>query len=478
MNKFETEERINRNASEIFKIDYLRPYQLLITSALLEEDNRQNLLAVLPTGSGKSLCFMLPAVMLDGITVIVYPLLSLMSDQEKRFRKLSIPCTLLKGGQSQEERNEVFRKLYSRESKILITNIEMLNQHRIRNNLRRMKISLLVLDEAHTVIAWGNSFRPAYRSIKEVCDELRPGRIVAFTATSDRKCTEELKETVLGNDALVIFGGSNRSNIIYHRVKTIFPLLDIIHIISSPASRPALVFCQSRELTQQLASRLSPFFRTYHYHAGLDKDTRNEIENSFYSDREAVMVSTCAYGMGVDKPDIRTVIHYSLPQNAADYLQESGRAGRDGKTSHAYAFLCNSFHESQLEELFSKDECIRENLIKAMGQAVDEECTGCDVCNGTKCIPQGAVETYRQLWFPYLYKKDTLIRKLMHKEPFSILSEKEIAEGISRMLRYNMIISRFNRLRRGKPIAKDSGYVRMEKNIKQEKTNEGYQPSV
>ena len=262
MNKFETEERINRNASEIFKIDYLRPYQMLITSALLEEDSRQNLLAVLPTGSGKSLCFMLPAVMLDGITVIVYPLLSLMSDQEKRFRKLSIPCTLLKGGQSLEERNEVFRKLYNREAKILITNIEMLNQHRIRNNLRRMKISLLVLDEAHTVIAWGNSFRPAYRSIKEVCDELRPGRIVAFTATSDRKCTEELKETVLGNDALVIFGGSNRSNIIYHRVKTIFPLLDIIHILSSPASRPALVFCQSRELTQQLASRLSPFFRT------------------------------------------------------------------------------------------------------------------------------------------------------------------------------------------------------------------------
>ena len=122
MNKFETEELINRNASEIFKIDYLRPYQMLITSALLDEHSRQNLLAVLPTGSGKSLCFMLPAVLLDGITVIVYPLLSLMSDQEKRFTKLSIPCTLIKGGQSREERNEVFRKLYSREAKILITN--------------------------------------------------------------------------------------------------------------------------------------------------------------------------------------------------------------------------------------------------------------------------------------------------------------------------------------------------------------------
>ena len=113
-----------------------------------------------------------------------------------------------------------------------------------------------------------------------------------------------------------------------------------------------------------------------------------------------------------------------------------------------------------------------------MGQAVDEECTGCDVCNRTDHIHQGTVETYRQLRFPYLYKKDMLIRKLMHKEPFTILSEREIAEGISRMLKYNMIISRFNRLRRGKTIAKDSGYGRMEKNINQEKTYEGYQPSV
>ena len=239
------QETVSLIAKERFGISYLRPFQLLIISALLQK-RKTNMLAILPTGGGKSLCFMLPSLFFEGLTVIVYPLLSLMNDQKRRFDSLDIPSSILKGGLSPEEKNQVFQSLRKRETRILITNMEMLSQKRIQESLSSFRISLLVLDEAHTVISWGNTFRPVYKQLGQTAEILKPERIVAFTATSDEETTRQLKSEVLGENALVIQGGLDRANIIYHRVNTVFPLLDIIHILKDNSNRRAIIFTSCR----------------------------------------------------------------------------------------------------------------------------------------------------------------------------------------------------------------------------------------
>ena len=447
---YDLHESIAKTAKDVFSISYLRPFQLHIICNILERGRKPNLLAMLPTGAGKSLCFMLPAVLLDGLTVIIYPLLSLMRDQENRFRKFGIPCHVLMGGMDWTKKDEIFQDLMQKRVRILITNMEMLSQESILSRLKSMRISLLVLDEAHTVISWGRTFRPVYNELGRISGLLNPERIIAFTATSDENTTNALKREALGENALVVYGGLDRQNIIYHRLSPIFPILDIIRILTPPERRPALVFCMSRTLTEKLSKRLSGHFRTRYYHAGMDKEHRLETEKAFLDDDEGVMFCTCAYGMGVDKKDLRTVIHYSLPESASDYLQESGRIGRDGRESHAYAFLGNSYRESPLEEVFSRDTCIRENLIRAMGQALDTSCEGCDVCDRNIIVPEGVVAVEKALRFPYLRRRSDLVRILRRNPTFHPLSDYEIGRGIDRLVERGHIRKCLGRLKYNK----------------------------
>lgn len=443
----EIEETVDRTAREVFSINYLRPFQRLVIMNIVEGHRRPNLLTILPTGAGKSLCFMLPAVLLDGVTIIIYPLLSLMHDQLRRFEKLGIPACILKGGMDRDDKERVYQLLQSKECKVLITNVEMMCQKSVRSHLAKLDIALLVLDEAHTVISWGSSFRPAYRQLGLIARELAPRRILAFTATSDDEITDKLKDEILGEDALVIHGGLDRPNIIYHRIETIFPVMDIIALLSSEESRPALIFCQSRDLTESLSHQLSSYFPCHHYHAGLDKDIRIQREKDFKDDHSGVMCATCAYGMGVDKGDIRTVIHYNLPKSAADYLQESGRGGRDGRICHAYAFLGNSWYETRLEELFSIPGCIRRHLVAVMGQPMDGECAGCDGCDKVHRAPEGLDQVRKAMRIPYLRKEAQVIRKLSHMKGFEALTTKQIARGLDKLVEKGLVKRRFSRVR-------------------------------
>lgn len=435
----------SKTAKEVFNIDFLRPYQMLIINSILECEEGANMLAIMPTGSGKSLCFMLPSILLDGLTVIVYPLLALMSDQEKRFKDVGIPALVLKGGMAREEKDAVYQGLQSGKSKVLITNVEMLSQEAVLSRLSKMKVSLLVIDEAHTAIGWGESFRPAYKELGRIRDRLHPKRILAFTATSDAYTSKRLKTGLLGEDAVIIHGGANRVNISYHWMDSPFPLLDIIKLLSPDERRPAIVFCRSRKMTEELSKRLAKHFKTYCYHAGLDKPTRTKIEDDFLHDSEAVLVSTCAYGLGVDKKDIRTVIHHGLPDSPSDYLQESGRAGRDGKPSQAWALLGTTYHASPLEELFKAPGCIRSALVKAMGQLLDEECSGCDNCDGTHHEGLGWDVIRKTLRIPYLIKEETLVRILIKRHP--LLTDDEARSAVNIRIQCGHLKRRFKRLR-------------------------------
>jgi len=319
----ETFKKNVKAARETFNIAYPRPFQLLIIQHILEsqrDKKRDEVLAVLPTGGGKSLCFLLPAVLLDGVTVLVFPILSLMSDQASRLERLNISYKILKGGMSWLEKRELFQALRRREAKILITDIEMLTQERILDELSAMDISLFVLDEAHTVISWGEGFRQSYRETRRVIDALNPKAVLAFTATLDKHTERRLGETVFSSKPYLVHGGMNRPNIIYRRILSHFPISDIAEILEDERLRPAIVFTRSRNDTEMIASRLRRIYDARHYHAGLEKKVKGDIESWFFSSPDGVLVSTIAYGMGVDKGNIRCVIHYSLPECAQDYM--------------------------------------------------------------------------------------------------------------------------------------------------------------
>ncbi len=428
------EKLIRKTARDFFNIHALKPFQRLIIENILNgetEEERTNLLALLPTGGGKSACFMIPALLVEGLTIIVYPIIALMNDQARAMEKARLPFALLKGGMSRAQKEEILTNIEKRKIRILITNIEMLSQEWIAERLARVRVSLFVMDEAHTIITWSD-FRNVYKKTPEIIEKLNPKEVLAFTATSDKSTTERLQETIFKEPpARIIYGGANRENIIYHRVKSLFPIKDIKEILSKEDHLPSIIFCTSRKRCEQIAQRLNTTF----YHAELDTKRRHEIEKWFFSSNNGILVSTSAYGMGVNKPNIRSVIHLDLPNTAADYLQESGRAGRDGNLCHVYVLLQGK-HLSPLEDLFEGEGCLRRKLIKSLGRKLNEECTGCDGCDKAYTETENRRRLLKFLKKrPFIYTEQTLDRKLKHVKFMRGITDEEIDKAIKQLVK-------------------------------------------
>jgi ATP-dependent DNA helicase RecQ len=364
-------------------------------------------IVILPTGAGKSLCFQLPAMLLSGPTLVLYPILSLMADQERRLRERGFEPVLLRGGQSEEERREIWEKLKSGKSRFIIANPEVLLVPRVMDQLGALGIAHVVIDEAHCVSEWGESFRPSYLRIGEIIEAAGTPLVTAFTATASAPVLAKIQSYIFANrGAHQISGNPDRSNIRYGAQGCVIRDLAVRDLIARN-ELPAIVFCSSRGGTEKLARYLTHAFagealapEIRFYHAGLSREEKTSVETWFFTRERAVLVATCAYGMGVDKADIRTVIHRDCPPSVEAYLQESGRAGRDGKASRAF-LLWGPGDEGQLRRAKGEREarriqdlldyarntktCRREALLALLdyqgsGDKPPDSC--CDICEG------------------------------------------------------------------------------------------------
>ncbi|MEP4640074.1 MAG: ATP-dependent DNA helicase RecQ, partial [Yoonia sp.] len=313
---------------DVFGFDAFRPGQQDIVEAVVDG---RNTLAIMPTGGGKSLCFQLPALVRDGVTVVISPLIALMRDQVRGLREAGVEAGALTSGNTDEETDAVWRGLEAGTLKLLYMAPERLSSSGTINMLRRAGVSMIAVDEAHCVSQWGHDFRPDYLRIGELRATLDVP-LAAFTATADAETQEEIIRKLFdGEKPATFLYGFDRPNIhLAFQVKD-GPRAQILNFASARKGQSGIVYCGTRAKTETLAGALREVGHSAcYYHGGMDAEERRDVERRFQQEDGLIVVATVAFGMGIDKPDIRWVAHADLPKSIEAYYQEIGRAGRDG----------------------------------------------------------------------------------------------------------------------------------------------------
>ncbi|MFQ3620587.1 MAG: RecQ family ATP-dependent DNA helicase, partial [Spirochaetales bacterium] len=373
-----------------FGLNYLFPYQRLAIHNILlasgyfsegEDPSQGDQIILLPTGAGKSLCFQLPALLLPGLTLVVYPLLSLIADQCRRLEAARVPSGVLRGNQSPEERKTLFNNLAGGQVKILLTNPETLMVSSTLNRLKQFPLTHFVVDEAHCICQWGESFRPSYLRLEKVRSLLNPKVTTAFTATASPEVLEKITQYLFPDSTPhIISANPDRPNLYYSVEQTVSKkrtLRRLLALGSTSVDRPVVIFCRSRKETELLCLYLRTTLEEeeiYFYHAGLSTAEKKQIENWFFQSSTGILTATTAYGMGVDKANIRTVIHMEAPSTVEAYLQESGRAGRDSNPSRVL-LLVSPQDRCKISPFFQQYSntrtCLRQFLYQKLGAELD-----------------------------------------------------------------------------------------------------------
>ncbi len=410
----ETDDIVSLTAWENFGIKYLYPWQRLVIANILEaygfqknpkeyieegEDDdsfcKGRQIVLLPTGAGKSLCFQIPALLLDGPSLIIYPLLALMTDQQRRMEEGSLRSVTFRGGQSEEEREENFRKIRDG-ARIILANPEVLQSQLLLEQLKAVGIKHIAIDEAHCVSEWGDSFRPAYLGLGDVIKTINPPVITAFTATASPQVLSRVSEILFDGNAHIVRSESDRKNIIYYVRKAAAKKKEAL-ILARTEQRPMIIFCGTRNKSEDMARELNMCFgegSARFYHAGLEKAEKDETEKWFYDSTDGILCATCAYGMGVDKKNIKTVVHLVPSATAEAYIQEAGRGGRDGSIAKAillwspadsidYSVYEPGSRSAAMRDFAETQDCRRQVLLDALG-AEQAVCSGCDLCDARR----------------------------------------------------------------------------------------------
>ena len=353
-------DHLNKN----FGFKSFKNLQEPIIKNLLEDNDS---FVIMPTGGGKSLCYQLPALIKDGTAIIISPLIALMKNQVDLIRSNSendSVAHVLNSTLSKDEIKAVKTDVEERKTKLLFVAPETLSKKETIEFLKKVSISFLAIDEAHCISEWGHDFRPEYRKIRDVIDSINDNiTIIALTATATPKVQDDIIKNLRISNSKVFKSSFNRPNLYYEvRPKDENINKDLLRFIKSNEGQSGIIYCLSRKNVEELSELLNiNGVRSLPYHAGLEKKQRQENQDKFINDDCDVIVATIAFGMGIDKPDVRYVIHYSIPKSIEGYYQETGRAGRDG--GKGYCIMYYSFEDvEKLENLFQKKNSFGRNI--------------------------------------------------------------------------------------------------------------------
>ncbi len=359
----EIEKSLFDNLQDFFGFDTFKGDQEAIITNVL---NRKDTFVIMPTGGGKSICYQLPALMSEGTAIVISPLIALMKnqvDQVRAFGGRDSIAHFLNSSLTKNEIQRVKQDVQEGKTKLLYVAPESLAKEENVNFLRSITVSFVAVDEAHCISEWGHDFRPEYRKIRQVINEIGEDiPIIALTATATPKVQSDIRKNLQMNDAALFKSSFNRTNLYYEVRPKEDVIKQIVRFIKSNAGKAGIVYCLSRKKVEEIAEVLNiNGIKALPYHAGLDAKTRADTQDKFLMEDIEVIVATIAFGMGIDKPDVRYVIHHDIPKSMEGYYQETGRAGRDGGEGYCLAF----YSEKDVEKLtkFMKDKPVSEKEI-------------------------------------------------------------------------------------------------------------------
>lgn len=395
------ENSLKKNLKEIFGFDNFRGEQEKIIKSII---SGKNTFVIMPTGAGKSLCYQLPATVLEGTAIVISPLIALMKNQVDQMMAFGINAQFLNSTLNKSEMNRVKNDVVSGACKLLYIAPESLTKVDNLEFLKKAKISFVAVDEAHCISEWGHDFRPEYRKIKEIIESIDDNLpIIALTATATPKVQLDIKKSLDIDDSVVFKTSFNRANLYYEVRPKLNAKKQLINFLAQYKGKSGIVYCLSRKKVEEIAELLVVNgFKALPYHAGLDSDIRMKNQDAFLNENCDVVVATIAFGMGIDKPDVRFVVHYDAPKSLEGYYQETGRGGRDGLDGSCLMFY--ALDDITKLEKFNKDKnvterdnakallmemvaysslgvCRRRQLLSYFGEQTEKNCGFCDNCN-------------------------------------------------------------------------------------------------
>ena len=387
--------------------DEFRPQQSQIINSVL---SKKDSLVLMPTGGGKSLCFQIPALMFKGLTIVISPLISLMQDQVDSLKANGIKAEYINSSQTPKQIEEIKNKIKDNQIKLLYIAPERLSAYGFKEFLQTIKISLIAIDEAHCISEWGHDFRKDYRNLKFLKKDFPNVPIIALTATATTKVKDDILKQLNLENPKVFISSFDRENLTIGLMKKENSFEKILALLNKYQGESAIIYCFSRKDTESLAKKLKEFGHSaLPYHAGLTSKTRELNQDKFIKDKVDIIIATIAFGMGIDKPDVRLVIHQTFSKSLEGYYQEIGRAGRDGLPSecilfysygdkHKQEFLINRSRDIQAKQanlnklnemvhFCQSNQCRKKYVLNYFGETLDKiSCEACDICLGSQEI--------------------------------------------------------------------------------------------
>ena len=367
--------------------------------------NKQDVLALMPTGGGKSLCYQLPAILLNGLTIVISPLIALMKDQVDSLNVMGVPAAFINSSQSPDEQASIATRLKNNQVKLLYLAPERLfgSESKLIGFLKTLPVVQIAIDEAHCISQWGHDFRPEYLMLAGLKNEFPGIPVIALTATADKLTQKDILEKLALKNPAIFISSFNRANITYRVMPKKNSFIQLLDFLDNRKDESGIIYCLSRKSTEALAADLkAEGYAAEAYHAGLDTTVKARNQEAFLRDDIRIIIATIAFGMGINKPNVRYVVHMDMPKNIEGYYQETGRAGRDGLPSDALLFYSpgdaiklKSFamvenNEAQSKIMLAKlndmvkycqlPSCRRQYLLRYFDEQAPDNCASCDVC--------------------------------------------------------------------------------------------------